>query len=73
MAKVTKTLRDACRLLRSRVLYQDAILRLPGSSLDDDDTLKIQLATDSYVNSWIIPLIDAIESADTNTLKDLIG
>jgi hypothetical protein len=72
MAKQNKTVQAALKLLKERVQYKDAALRLPGSGLDDDDTLQIQLATEVYVNTWIIPLLDAIESGDTYRIRELL-
>lgn len=72
MAKPNKTVQAAIKLLKKRVRYEEATLRLPGSSFDDDDTLKIQLATEVYVDSWIIPLLEALEQGDTYALKQLI-
>jgi hypothetical protein len=72
MAKTSKTVQSACRLLKQRVRYESARLRLPGSSFDDDDTLKIRLATKIYVNTWILPLLDAIESGNTVQLRGLL-
>lgn len=72
MPKPNKTAQAAIRLLKKLVRYEEATLRLPGSSLDDDDTLKIQLATEEYVDFWIIPLLEALEQGDTNLLKQLL-
>ena len=73
MAHVSKTVQRACRVLKERIRFREAHLRLPGSSMDDDDTLKIQLATEVYVDSWVIPLLDAIESGDTYQLNRLLN
>lgn len=69
MTKPSKTVQRACDLLLRRVRYEGCRLRLPGSSFDDDDTLKIQLATEIYVNTWIIPLLEGIRDGDTDRLR----
>jgi hypothetical protein len=72
MPKPNKTVQEACRQLIDRVRYKEAKLRLPGSSFDDDDTLKIQLATEVYVDTWIVPLIEAIRDGSTYELKRML-
>jgi|GEM_PF-4173377 len=71
--KQSPTIIHACQVLRSRVAYKTAGLRLKKSSLmnTERDTKAIQQATERYRNSWIDPIIDAIETGDLKMLKDL--
>jgi hypothetical protein len=70
--KVSYTLKHACEVLRRRVQYTDAGLTLPGNYINStrEDTEAIREATRLYVDSWILPIIDAIESGDTKTLRE---
>jgi hypothetical protein len=70
--KVPKTIRAACQVLRSRVLYGRAVLRLPGHDISQDDTELIRAATSLYVKSWILPLLDALETGDLHELDKMI-
>ena len=60
--KQTKTLVYACRELKRKVRYETA---------DFPDSLKER--TKLYTETWIIPIIDAIEAGDTSRLKSLIS
>jgi hypothetical protein len=67
-----KMLERACQVLRRRVLYTDA-----GFTLDDNwisetnkDTERIRKATRLYVETWILPIVDAIEAGDAKSLKE---
>lgn len=62
-------MQDACQVLRARVRYRRASMRLPGTPFPDDDTAVIREATRLYVESWIVPIIDAIEAGDTDALR----
>jgi len=68
--KPSLAIQDACQVLRYRVMFGDAVLRLPGSSVDKDDTQLIRDATRLYVETWIVPVLDAIERGDTWSLKN---
>ena len=70
--KVSKTLDKACEVLKNKVRFETASLTLPGSNMFDDDTKTIRESTKLYTESWIIPIIDAIQKGDTNKLKTLI-
>lgn len=59
----------ACQVLRKRVRYDGAGLRLAETPFPGDDTARIAQATHLYVESWIVPLIDAIESGDFTVIK----
>lgn len=61
----------ACEVLRARVRYEGACLRLPGTRFEDTDTPRIQEATRLYVESWIMPIIDAIEAGDVKAMLHL--
>lgn len=74
MTAPNKTVIRALQILRYRVKYSCASIRLPGSSFNDPpDTLAVQAATRLYVQSWILPLLDYIESGDTKMLNACIS
>lgn len=67
-------IQKACQVLRRRVRFKEARLRLPGNhTLEyEADTEAIREATRLYVESWIIPIIDAIETGENQHLKELL-
>ncbi len=67
--KTTKAIQKACQVLRHRVRYKSASLRLPGSN--NDDTLQIRAAVRLYVETWIVPILDAIEDGDMAKLREI--
>jgi len=72
--KVSKTLQKACQVLRHRMRYKSAGIRLPGSELSDTekDTAIIREATKIYVESWIVPLLDCIEKGDLRAVARMV-
>ena len=50
-------------------MFQKCTLHLPDSGYMADDTKKIREATRLFFGSWVFPLLDAIESGDTQALK----
>lgn len=60
----------ACQILRKRVRFKTARLQLPGNDTFKDDTPIIREVTRLYVETWIVPLLDAIESGDMKLVKD---
>ena len=75
MAQVSKTVQRACQLLKARARFERAAFRLPGSALSDADrdTKLIREATRLYTETWIVPLLDAIERGDLRTLARRIS
>lgn len=71
MPKPTKAVQRACQVLRHKVRFKSAALRLPGQDIGADDTEKIRDATRIYVETWIVPIIDAIETGNTWLLNSL--
>jgi hypothetical protein len=78
VSKPSKSVVRACQLLRHRVRFKDS------SALQWDDrdfrlcrrwkltqAEKVELRRETmlYVESWIVPLLDAIESGDTHRLQ----
>lgn len=63
----------ACRRLRTLVRYESACFHLPGRGMGDDDTPAIREATRLYVETWVVPLIDAMESGDLHGLDTSTG
>ena len=70
--KQSKKIQDACRVLRARVRFENAGLRLPGNPFGSDQTAEIRKATRIYVESWIVPLLDAIEEGNLGDITDQI-
>lgn len=56
---VTATQRKACQVLRRLVRFKDAHLCLPGSNKDATDAIRE--ATRLYTETWIVPILDALE------------
>jgi hypothetical protein len=73
--KTSKVLQGACRALRSKVRFERASFALPssieGRMANQEDTNAIRAATRLYMESWVIPIIDAIEAGDTRLLHEL--
>jgi len=70
MTKPSKAVQKACQVLRNKVRYKKASFRLPGTSINDpDDTGKIRECTRLFVETWIVPILDGIESGDTKGLN----
>lgn len=67
--KYEDCIKKACQVLRKRVRFDGAGLRLPTTEFPNDDTPAIKEATRIYTESWIIPLIDCIESGDMSPIK----
>ena len=72
---VNRTLSTACDVLRSKVRYETAYLHLPSTDpcSPNSDTVAIREATRLYVETWIVPIIDAIQDGDMTLLRDIIG
>jgi len=72
-SKPTKTVVHACEYLKRQVRYDNAYFNLPGGGLNnsEQDTAAIKAATARYVETWIVPVIDAIAAGDTVLLKQL--
>lgn len=71
--KVGKTLQKACRVLKAKIRFKRAHFRLSDDmNGGGKDTELIKAATKQYVETWVIPIIDAIEKGDMKTLKYLM-
>ena len=72
--KIPKALAKACQVLRRRVRYKQATMRLPGNNnITKNDTAVIQEATRLYVESWVVPIINAIERGDLHFMKKYLS
>lgn len=71
--KVPKTYKAAYEVLRAMIRFDGAVICLPGTGVGGDDTPVIRQATKLYVELWVIPLIDALESGDLRRLGPFIG
>ena len=65
-----EALKKACQIIRKRVRFKTASITLPGNPTFQNDTPAIREATSRYVESWIVPLLDAIESGDMTLVKE---
>lgn len=65
-------LESACQLLISRVRFEQAVLRLPTTPFPEDDTPAIREATRLYVESWVVPIIEAIGRGDAEALREMV-
>ncbi len=67
----SKTVQKACELLIRRVRFENASIRLPGHSLESAvvDTQAVKDATKVYIETWVVPLLEAIRKGDTKTLQ----
>ena len=71
--RTTPTYTRALDVLRSRVRFETAALRLPGRELvRHNDTPLIREATRVYVETWIVPLIDALQSGEMARVKEML-
>lgn len=73
MAAPNKITREALQVLRARVRYRTASLRLPGSPFPKDDTPAIQQATQLYVETWIVPILNMLERGETRRLQAFLS
>jgi hypothetical protein len=74
--KTPIVMQDACDKLISRVRYESAVLTLrPKEDYNiqcrshDADTQAIRDATKLYVETWIVPMLEAIKRGDLATLR----
>lgn len=68
MTRITKAERRALQLLRSRVRFRCAGFTLPGVP-SEAATAAIREATSLYMETWVVPLIDALERGDIALLR----
>lgn len=72
--KTGKTIQRACRVLKNKVRFKCASFRLSDEASvmsNEEDTELIKKATHLYIETWVIPIIDAIEKGDIRTLDIL--
>ena len=67
--QTSKTVQSACQVLRARVRFENASLSLSSGMGNDEDTQRIREATRIYTETWVVPLLNAIERGDTQGLK----
>jgi len=72
--KQTEIIKKACRDLKSKVRFENASFTLPGNDMSnsEEDTELIRRITKLYTESWVIPIIDAIEKGETYRLKRML-
>lgn len=71
MATPSNTIQEACQLLRKRARFRDASIQLPGGPTFPTaaERKAFRESIRNYVESWITPLLDAIETGDTAALR----
>jgi hypothetical protein len=65
--KQSKYIKKACKLLKHYISFESASFTDPDRPYilaNDEFTDKIRAATKLYIDSWIIPIIDYIESGN---------
>jgi hypothetical protein len=68
-----KTFQRACDVLRSRVRFETAHLQLPSSQIRmQNDTPVIRESTRIFMETWVVPLIDAMQRGDVQGIKDYL-
>ena len=65
-----EAINKACQVLRRRVRFDGARISLPATPFPGDDTAEIRAATKLYTETWIVPLLDAIESGDLSLVHE---
>ena len=76
MATPTKAVIQACRRIRAAIRFRTAAFHFgPHETTPETkrSTEAIRRATRLYIESWVMPLIDAIEKGDTGMLQRLSG
>lgn len=64
-----EAVKKACQIIRKRVRFRGASITLPGNPMSKNDAPTIREATRVYVESWIVPLLDAIESGNMTLVR----
>lgn len=54
-----------------RARFEGAYIRLPDTPLPEADTAVIREATRVYVETWLVPLLEAVRDGDVETAKCL--
>ena len=67
MATAPKWVQRAMNKAISRVRFEHAAIRLPGTSFPDTDTDTVREATQLYVETWIVPLLEAVRDNNQPT------
>lgn len=76
MTTPNKATIHALQVLRKRVRFENANFhyvpaQVIGSNVSsEDNTLAIRRATRLYVETWVVPILNAIEEGDTRFLKE---
>lgn len=70
MTVPSKAVQRACHLLRKRVRFEMAELHLPPD-IGLSDTDRIRDACRLYTETWVVPLINAIERGDVHFMKSV--
>lgn len=74
MAKQSAIVIEACNELIKKVRFERAGFTLGDHWLSeiDRDTAAIKAATKNYMESWVVPLLEAIRDGDTKMLREYL-
>ena len=70
--KPPKYVQRAMDLAISRVRFETASLRLPGTDFGDDDTEVIREATELYMETWVVRLLKAVRDGDRSMVEAML-
>lgn len=72
--KPNETIQKACQVLRRKVRYKNASFSLSNEvgMWNPEDTEAIRKATKLYTESWVVPILDYIETGDMIGLRRFI-
>lgn len=71
----SQTVQKACDCLIDRVRYKNAAFTPPGPRRVESSkeyTDEIREATRLYVETWIVPVLEALKEGDTRRLREKI-
>lgn len=66
-----KWVQRAMNMAIKRARFEGACLRLSGTPFPKTDTLEIREATREYVETWLVPLLEAVRDGELETAKCL--
>jgi hypothetical protein len=64
-----KSLDAVCNTLRARIMLRTAAVRLPSRLKGESDTDWIKRALTAYLDTWVLPLLDAIQDGNARNAK----
>lgn len=71
MPQQSKWVKRAMEVAIKRARFEGAFIRLPDTPFPDTDTAVIRESTRLYVETWLVPLLEAVRDGDVETAKCL--